>query len=276
MRVAVLLFGEVRGDEATWKNIYDRIILPNKADVFMHHVYYEPDFYKAFSEDAQKVIENHYLQCNKRVHYYPPKTLFDIFKPKKVLFEARPSFETPELEEIIPKLDPSHEELKNTYEQVQLIYHGIRSQSDSRKKVVQLLRDYELEKHIEYDAVIMTRLDVALLENMCILNPLSPHELYAKVYFHAIGCPSYCVPQIREQLLIGSSKSMDVLASFHDHAPSLYIELCNYHSHFRQNEHFMAQHIHRSGINILDIELPLNYYAPESINGIRRFDTPFL
>lgn len=275
MKVAVLFFGEIRGTPDAWRYIYNKIVLPNNADVFMHHVYYDPEFCKHMSSEEKKVFESYYNVLEKGVNYYPPKELFNIFKPKKILLDARPNYNAPELLEIMKKLHPMDAGADNTsYEQVKMLYHTIRNQSDSRKKVVELKNMYEKDENITYDAIIMTRLDIALLDHVIINTPLT--HLYAKIYYHAHNCPSYCVPQIREQILIGNSKSMDVIASFHDAAPELYLELCNYDSHFRQNEHFMAQHIHRNGIELIDFNFPINYFAEDSINGIKRFNTRFI
>ena len=275
MKTAVLFFGEIRGTPEAWRDIYQKVIAPNHADVFMHHVYYHPDFYKDLSPEEKKVLDFYYLQGNKGVHYVPPKELFEIFRPKKILFEGRPTYDSPELPEIMKKLKKDCADIDNSsYEQVKASYHTIRSQSDSRKKVVELKNAYEQEHGITYDAIIMTRLDIALQEPVVIHAPLT--ALYAKVYFYANNCPSYCVPQIREQILVGNGKSMDAIGSFHNAAPSLYLELCNHDSHFRQNEHFMAQHIHRCGIHVIDFDFPINYFAAESINGIKRFEKHFI
>lgn len=275
MKVAVLFFGEIRGTPEAWKDIYEKIVAPNHADVFMHHVYYHHDVYQHLSPEGKKVFDFYYLQGNKGVHYSPPKELLEIFRPKKILLDARPNYSSPELPDIMKKLKRDSADVDNTsYEQVKVLYHTIRNQSDSRKKVVELKNQYETDNHLQYDAIIMTRLDVALLEPVCIHVPLE--HLYAKVYFYANNCPSYCVPQIREQILVGNGKSMNVIAAFHDAAPNLYLELCNHDSHFRQNEHFMAQHIHRCGIEVIDFQFPINYFAKESINGIKRFETHFI
>jgi hypothetical protein len=274
MRIAILFFGEIRNNITVWKNIYETLVVPNNADVFMHHIYYEKDFYKNFSEKEQKFFEMFYLEDKKEVHYTPPKELFEVFKPKKILLEPHREYPCEELPEIMKKINPKVDNLENTYEQVRLNYFTIRSQAESRKKVLELKNIYEQEYGFEYDAVIMTRLDISITEPVYIQTPLQC--VVANVYFHANNCPPGCVEQIREQLIIGNSKMMNEIGSFYEAAPALYLELCNYDSHFKQNEHFLAQHLYRKGIPIMNYPFPLTYYDPsKNPNGLVRSTKAF-
>lgn len=274
MRTAVLFFGEIRGNKNIWENIYQKVVVPNKADVFMHHVYYEKDYFEKCSPSLQKVIDKYYREDKKEVHLYPPKELLQIFHPKKILLEERPSYDTSLLSEIATKLDPNYCGLENNREQLELLYTTIINQSDSRKKVLELKTMYEQEQGFTYDTVIMTRLDISIYDILQIDIP--PECIYAKKLLHATNCPIGCVVQIMEQIIMGPSKQMDVIGTFIDHAPLLYLELCNHYSHFRQNEHFLAQHLHRNNIIVMNYEYPLDYFSKNNVNGLKRSDIDFV
>lgn len=275
MRVAVLFFGEIRSNQEVWKNIYEKVVKPNNADVFMHHIYYEPEFFKNYTEEQYEFVKMFYLRDKKEVHYTPPKELFEVFKPKKAMFDAKREYPCPELPEIINKIDPQMDELPNTYEQVKLNYFTIRSQSESRKIVLDLKNAYEREHGFEYDAVIMTRLDISITDTIRIDAPMD--SVNATILGFGNYSPKKFAPLIREQVITGNSKLMNVIGSFYEEAPALYVELCNMTSNFKQNEFFLAQHLRRNGIVVKDCQFPLTFYEKNmNPNGLIRSEKSFV
>ena len=129
MKTAVLFFGEVRGTPEIWKKIDEYLVQSNQADVFMHHVYYGNQFVESIPESQQQIFKEYYQDDRKGVHLYPPKELFDIFHPKKVLIETRPDYSKEDVTDMM-------EQYKHrTVDEVKFLYHMIRSQAESRKKV---------------------------------------------------------------------------------------------------------------------------------------------
>ena len=250
MRVAVCFFGELRGTPETWMNVYKNIILPYKADVFMHHVYYD--------DNMPSVLVNKYEDFNnyydkKGIHLKPPPVLFEIFKPVKCLLEKRPNYDLGMYNEI-----KEAKQIKTS----PLEYHGILNQSESRKKTIQLKMDYEKEHHFKYDVVINTRLDLRLL---------GPLELRISPHIKTQYCGG--IYKIFEQILYGPSSVMDSIADFYDHSKELYMEFCGPDVSMAMNELFMAQFFIKRGIHVENVRLPLDY-SPH-MNGLQRSNKAF-
>lgn len=251
MRVAVCFFGEMRGTPEIWNNIYKNIVLPYNADVFMHHVYYDnsmPSTLYGQHEDFNWYYEK------KGINLKPPTELFEIFKPKKVLLEARPTYDI----NIFNKIKETTKEPTTT----PLQYHAIRNQAESRKKTIQLKIDYEKEHHFKYDVVINTRLDLR------IFGPLQLHmSRHVKT--------QYCggIYKIFEQLIYGPSDVMDSMCDFYENVIDLYMKLCGPETYMMMNEVFMAHFFIHKGIHVENVWLPLDY-SPH-MNGLQRSDKSF-
>ena len=269
MKIAILFFGEIRGTPEVWKNIDECLVKPNKADVFMHHIYYGNNFIESVPDSQRKILKDYYQEDKKGVHLYPPKELFEIFHPKKVLIESRPDYSKDDVSEMMAKYKDIH-----TVDEVKFLYHMIRSQTESRRKVNQLKMHYEVEKGFEYDVVILTRLDIAILEPLYIFE--KPESIKARILgvIEDQEIPN-SVAQIYEQLIFGPSKQMDLVALFHDYAPKLYKEF-NLYLGFMHNEFYISQHIVRSGLIIQYYPVPLAYKSKESSNGLKRSEHAFI
>lgn len=268
MKVAILFFGEIRGTTEVWKKIYDYLVYPNQADVFMHHVYYGNQFVDNIPESQRQILKEYYQDDKKGVHLYPPKELFDIFHPKKALIESRPDYSKEDVKDMM-------EQYKHrTVDEVKFLYHMIRSQAESRKKVNQLKCQYEQDNNFEYDVVILTRLDIAILNTFPILT--KPNTIQARILgiVEDRSVPN-SVAQIYEQVIFGPSKQMDLVSLFYDHAPILYKEY-NMYIEFMRNEFYISQHIVRCGLRIDHFSIPLAYKSNENPNGLKRSEQAFI
>lgn len=246
-----MFFGEIRGSPEIWKNVYRNLIMPYNADVFMHHVYYDKEL---LSTVASQNGDFNWYYDKKGTHLKPPVELFEIFKPKKMLLESRPTYDL----DIYHKIKETRSENKTT----PLQYHAIRNQAESRKKTIQLKKDYEKEHSFKYDIVINTRLDLR------ILFPL-------KLYISPNVKTQYCagIHKIFEQLLYGPSEVMDSICDFYEDVIQIYLEIASTETDMMMNEVYMAQFFIRKGIHVENVTLPLDY-SPH-MNGLQRSDKAF-
>ena len=269
MKIAILFFGEIRGTPEIWKKIYDFLVYPNEADVFMHHVYYGNQFIETIPESQRKILKEYYQDDKKGVHLYPPKELFEIFNPKKILIESRPDYSKEDVTDMMEQYKQYR-----TVDEVKFLYHMIRSQTESRKKVNQLKCQYEQDNNFEYDVVILTRLDIAILEPIQILT--KPNTIQARILgmVEDRHVPN-SVAQIYEQVIFGPSKQMDLVSLFYDYAPQLYKEY-NMYIEFMRNEFYISQHIVRCGLRIDHFPVQLAYRSQENPNGLKRSENAFI
>jgi len=265
MKTAVLFFGEIRGGDAIWKNIHDSIVKPNNADVFMHHYYYDSDFL----EKQSPVLNESYRKYhkNKAVHFTPPSKLFEIFKPKQCLLEENRNdyHENNEFAEISKKT--THDffgEGNLKKEHIMMAYNTIRSQSFSRKQVIEMKKKFEEENGFKYDNVIITRLDINIFKQMSIVQKIPEIIIAKEMSFECIF----------EQIIMTSSSVMDIFAKFHDEAIELYKKHIKPNHPFMQNEYFMTLFIKKHGIEISHCDFPMDY--SQSRNGLSRFNVDYV
>jgi hypothetical protein len=265
MKTAVLFFGEIRGGDAIWKNIHDSIVKPNNADVFMHHYYYDSDFL----EKQSPVLNESYRKYhkNKAVHFTPPSKLFEIFKPKQCLLEENRNdyHENNEFAEISKKT--THDffgEGNLKKEHIMMAYNTIRSQSFSRKQVIEMKKKFEEENGFKYDNVIITRLDINIFKPMSIVQKIPEIIIVKEMSFECIF----------EQIIMTSSSVMDIFAKFHDEAIELYKKHIKPNHPFMQNEYFMTLFIKKHGIEISHCDFPMDY--SQSRNGLSRFNVDYV
>jgi len=265
MKTAVLFFGEIRGGEKIWQNIYDNVVKPNNADVFMHHYYYDNNFLEKQSPGLNESYRKYHK--NKGVHFNPPSKLFEIFEPKQCLFEKNRNdyHENDEFTEISKKT--THDffgEGNPKKEHIMMAYNTIRSQSYSRKQVIELKKKFEEENGFKYDNIIITRLDINIFKPMTIVQKIPDIIIAREMSFEAIY----------EQIIMTSSSVMDILAKFHDEVVELYKKHIKPNHPFMQNEYFITLFIKKNGINISHCDFPLDY-SP-SRNGLSRFNVDYV
>lgn len=258
MRVAVCVFGEIRGDAAAWRRLHANLVAPNEeADVFIHNVYYEPDFIERLPDatPVEKAFLHEYYD-KKGVHCGPPPELLSILRPVRYLLERRPSYPLDRYEgSIAPKFS------KITWQpgsgNNRLEYHAIMSQAESRDRVLSLRREHERMTGVAYDVVILTRLDVNIVRPLQISN--HPRALMAR----AQG-----PERIYEQLVFGPPAHVDVIGDFFAAAPNLYAELCDDAHPLMMNEYFLPVFLRRRGVPIEHADVPLDFAAQS--NGLYR------
>lgn len=247
MRVAVCLFGEIRGNPEVWQRVQRFIAEKYNADVFMHHVYYDDNFIEQLNHtpEEKEFYRNHYN--GKGVHFKPPKELFNIFKPVKLLFEKRPVYSYKNFEAIAAKCSVNSLTPLKGVNKMQ--YHMIMNQAESRKKSLQLKTEYEKEQNFKYDIVVQTRIDINILNGLTI-NP-TQNSLKAK----------YCGGRshIFEQIIYGPSDLMNVVGEFFDNADALYIRDSGDKRNIMMNEYFLGTFLSERGVFVEHCEVPLSY-----------------
>jgi len=265
MKTAVLFFGEIRGGDKIWQNIYDNVVKPNNGDVFMHHYYYDSDFLEKQSQGLNESYRKYHK--NKAVHFTPSTKLFEIFKPKQCLFELNRNnyHENNEFAEISKKT--THDffgEGNPKKEHIMMAYNTIRSQSYSRKQVIEMKKKFEEENGFKYDNVIITRLDINIFKPMSIVQKIPDIIIAREMSFESIY----------EQIILTSSTVMDTLANFHVEAVELYKKHIKPNHPFMQNEYFMTLFIKKQGITISHCDFPMDY--SNSRNGLSIFNADYV
>jgi len=265
MRTAVLFFGEIRGFSELWKRVYEQIVLPNNADVFMHNYYYDPDFIEQYEDlEIRDALKEYYN--NKGLNLYPNQELYDIFAPKARSLEKRKEYAKDNkttIDKCINSNSYPHDIRKGKIF-IEMFFNTIMAQHYSRKKVIELKRDYENQNGFVYDNVIMTRLDINILGPIRFLSKLTC--INAKIL-----TPGF---SIFEQVISGPSKQMDNIATIFSNACDYYETYCSPRLNFLCNEFFMYLHLSKEGLQIKNYEYPLDY--TNSRNGLSRFNKTFI
>jgi hypothetical protein len=264
MRTAVLFFGEVRGFPDLWRNIYDKIVAPNRADVFMHNYYCDENFLDEHDSDTKNTIVNYYK--NKGLNLFPNPELAKIFIPKAQILETRRNFAKEQeetVDKLIARLDMNNY-LKNGRKFIENDYSAIMGQHYSRASVIKLKCAHEAENNFTYDAVIMSRLDINILDFFKVHRP--PSSCLAKILFPNVS--------IFEQIIMGRSSDINAIGAMFEEAPLLYIKYCDRRRYFMSNEAFMYIHLINSNIRVENFEYPLDY--DNGRNGLIRFNKSFI
>jgi hypothetical protein len=265
MKTAVLFFGEIRGGDIIWQNIYNSIVKPNNADVFMHHYYYGNDLLENLPTGLNESYKKYHK--NKAVHLTPPNKLFEIFNPLQCMIEKNRTdyHKNSDFVEISKKT--THDffgEGNLKKEHIEMAYNTIRSQSYSRKMVIEMKMKFEEENGFKYDNVIITRLDINIFKPMTIVEKIPDIIIVKVMSFEAIY----------EQLILSSSNVMDIFSKFHNESVELYKKHIKPNHPFMQNEYFMSLFTKKHDIKINHCDFPLDY-SP-SHNGLSRFDTDYV
>jgi hypothetical protein len=254
----------MRGTPEHWRDVYNKVVKPNNADVFMHHTYYGDDVLNELSYFQRLVMQEYHK--GKSVHSYPPPDLFTIFNPKTVQSERKKKYSMETFDAVkhlinhrnsLPETMIPHQQY-HTDECTQMIYHGMMSQIESRKRVMQMKSHYEREGGFTYDVVILTRLDINLCE-----------EIYIQTAPKGICAHFHSPEQIYECMFYGSSTSMNLFETYFDNLPRLFKEHCNMEHHLNQSEYFHLKYFQEQGVLIE--KPPFREYFLVNANGLRRF-----
>jgi len=265
MKTAVCFFGEIRGNPEHWKKIYDNIVLPNNADVFMSHTIYDTNFIETHTQEQQELLINYYK--NKGLNYSVSDNLMEIFKPK--IIKCSPKYEYP-LEPynlFVDNVNHVHSLTVNhnfNYDCTKLGYYAIMNQNDTRSSVIQLKQEYEIKMNILYDNIILTRLDINPIAEIKLLDRLN--NISGKIFNNFMY----------EQVILGPSDKMNIFIKLLKQMPELYIKNCNMEHHFMQNEYHICKFLEHNNMNIDFIDIPLSYNSSIYPNGLMRFDFSFI
>jgi hypothetical protein len=161
MKTAVCFFGEIRGTPEHWEKIYNNVILPNDADVFMSLTIYDKNFIEKHTLEQQELLINYYT--NKGLNYSVSDNLIKIFKPK--IIKCSPKYEYPlePYDQIVNNVNHLYSLTVNNnynYDCTKLAYYAIMNQNETRSSVIKLKQEYETKMNQFYDNIILTRLDI--------------------------------------------------------------------------------------------------------------------
>jgi hypothetical protein len=204
MRVAVCISGQPRNARDTFPYIYNHIVIPNNADVFIH-TYFDPEnlvmekthIGRGDCQLDAKVIDE-------IIHNYKP-VRYLVEKPKAF---AKPNIIVPEnrirmSKELNPCDDWDVEQhKKHVLKNMMSMYYSI-------FKANELKENYANEQGFVYDYVIRVRFDlVPMMPIQC--ASLDPNVLY----YHDLGQPEN---QPCDWINIGSNMVMNIYSSVYFH-----------------------------------------------------------
>jgi hypothetical protein len=204
MKVAVCLSGQPRKALDTYPYIYNNIIAPNNADVFIHMNYDKDNTY------IEKMhMDNGNCNLEKDIDMH----LIELYKPKRYLIETprnfqKPNFNVPEkrienIQNMNKHKNWSKEDAKkHVTKQMTSMYYSI-YKSNELKEI------YANENNIVYDYVIRIRFDL-LPEQPLLCSQLDPNY----IYYIELNQPDQL---ISDWMNIGSNAIMNVYASLYLH-----------------------------------------------------------
>lgn len=149
LKTAVCITGQPRHFEETYSNIYNNIIKPNNADVFLHAWFDE--------KDSGSTIKNAGVTYykNKNKNYIVKKDTYDklkeLYKPIDFIIEKQIYFK-----------DIIETNILSFLENNNINYNSTFSMFYSLLKCGELIRNYEQKSNFKYDYIIKIRFDVFL------------------------------------------------------------------------------------------------------------------
>lgn len=203
MKVAVCLSGQPRFVEECFPSIYNNIIKPNNADVFMHGWYDDEMLSKPYKYGGDGEWKNKRIE--KDIH----KKAIELYKPVDYLFESqikfacsKVDFQKSVLKFQAGALDECTEAGENfeTYCD-RLLFNGA-SMFYSIFQSNHIKERYSWNNNIHYDAVIRCRFDV----NVGTPIVAKDYDLQY-VYYEEMGQPQ---PLVSDWVNLGSSTNMNI------------------------------------------------------------------
>lgn len=166
-KVALCISGQIRNIEKTYPSIYENIIKPNNADVFIH-AWFDKDNLQSYSID-----QNREAQLTSDID----KKIIELYKPKKILFEKQKCFANSYSNLYVPDswkegaLQMMSKTKEKTLDTANLhIIQNSMSMWYSIYKCNELKEEYAVENNFSYDYVIRTRFDLILCEPLYVSN----------------------------------------------------------------------------------------------------------
>lgn len=197
MRVALCLSGQLRNVLTTCKSIYNNIVVPNGADVFIHSWDETGDVATGIDTRRRYDIRSEHFEH-----------VLKVFKPKSYVFEKPRRFEEYNNLLVPQAWINGVKEVNTSFSDEEARRHSIFtfcSMFYSIQKCNDLKNEYAREHGIEYDAVIRLRFDAIV---KC---PVSISELdLTKVYYHELGQPDDI---ISDWINVGNTHVMNVYSN---------------------------------------------------------------
>jgi hypothetical protein len=216
MRVALCLSGQPRKAIETYKNIYEYIIKPNNADVFIHMNYENGYFEKTHIDNGTCIFPDGL-----------DKEVVDLYKPISYQIEKphdfkKPSFQVPEnriknIQKMNHHKNWTDDQCKQHFiKQMTSMYYSI-------YKCNELKEVYSNEQGIKYDYVIRSRFD------FCPFSPLICSQLDPSyLHYVELAQPDHI---ISDWFNVGSNSIMNVYASMY-----LQMDYLNTFTYFKKED----------------------------------------
>lgn len=218
MKVAVCLSGQPRNVAECFPYIYNHIILPNKADVFIH-TYFDPE---------NLVMEKSHIgrgEC--QLQENTVDQIVQLYNPVGILVEKPKTFWKPTI--VVPELKikcsysmngdkgwDREQHKKHMLKNMMSMYYSI-------FKANELKETYANEKGFVYDYVIRARFDLVPMGPIVCEN-LDPNILY----YHEMNQPEHLVS---DWINIGSNLTINIYSSVYFH-----LEYLNSYNYFPKTE----------------------------------------
>ena len=172
MKIALCISGQPRSAMETYPYIYENIIKPNNADVFIHMNYDDSNLY------MEKIhTDNGNCMLSKGID----KTIIEMYKPIRYLVESPRNFRKPNFNIAEKRIENTKNMNRhknwNDEETRQHIVKQMTSMYYSIFKCNELKETYANENGFQYDYVIRIRFDL-ILYHPIICNQLDPNFIY--------------------------------------------------------------------------------------------------
>ena len=203
-KVALCISGQPRNALETFPFIYENIIIPNNADVFIH---------MNFDSNNTYIEKSHADNGNCKLSSDIDKRVIDLYKPKSVLVEKPKNFKNINFKIPPARLKRSYDmNSKKNWSEEQHTEYTIKqlySMYYSIYKCNELKELYALENNIHYDYVIRIRFDITPKDKL-ICSQYDPNY----IHYLDLNQPDEL---ISDWLNFGSNSIMNVYASLFLH-----------------------------------------------------------
>lgn len=199
MKIAICLSGQPRNFEQGFE-LFNKSFFNHDVDYFMHHWFDEDDYKKKhyILSDGQK----------NRISWTPQqgdeKRIIDLFNPKSFLIEPQKKFDNNPIYENEHWRTPVSDTISMWY---------------SRKKVGDIFENYCLTKAEEYDIVVWTRTDFALLSS--IDGELKEINNLDKLYTAYVRGPEWNTTHLNTAFLLSNKKNIMRFLQLYDNFENL-------------------------------------------------------
>ena len=217
MRVAVCLSGQMRSFRECYPDIYQYIIEPNKADVFLH-TWYDEDQLEQCAYDTRRT--------NTTFKKGDDQELVSLYKPVAYRIEKPITFRNPNIQLPTSYIQRTKGSIHRECTEQEVIEHAVHSTYSMFYSIYQcnqIKEEYAYIHKINYDMVIRLRYDLGVKEPLlCDKYP----ENY--IYYADLSHPDKL---ISDWINMGSTPIMNIYAS-----TFLHLEYLNTYQFFKKEE----------------------------------------